>query len=209
MSMRQRSFILIASLAIGLSSVSSHAQGKVEVYGGYSYLRPAFSQTETFICVRSPCALNEVVFPPLVVTSHPNLNGWNVSGAYMVTQWLSTKADFSGNYGTSLGSSTARIHTFLFGPEVRWPGHISPFVQVLFGGAHLSSSGGTIPNIAQYNTVLSRTDSAFAVAFGGGIDAKVKSSLWARLIQLDDLVTRFQSGTQNQPRVSAGAVIRF
>jgi len=30
-----------------------------------------------------------------------------------------------------------------------------------------------------------------------------------RLIQLDDLVTRFQSGMQNQPRISAGVVIRF
>ena len=207
--MRQRSVILIASLAIGLSSVSSHGQGKVEVYGGYSYLRPAFSQTETFICVQSPCPLNEVVFPPLVVTTHPNLNGWNVSGAFMVAQWLSTKAEFSGNYGTALGSSTARIHTFLFGPEARWPGHISPFVQALFGGAHLSSSGGTIANYAQYNTVLSKTDSAFALALGGGIDAKVRSLVWVRLIQLDDLVTRFQSGMQNQPRISAGVVIRF
>lgn len=207
--MRQLSFILIASLAIGLSSVSSHAQSKVEVYGGYSYLRPAFSQTETFICVQSPCPLNVVVFPPLVVTTHPNLNGWNFSGAYMVVPWFSTKADFSGNYGTALGSSSARIHTFLFGPEARWPGHISPFVQVLFGGAHTSGSGGTIANNAQYNTVLSKTDSAFALALGGGIDAKVRSSVWVRLIQLDDLVAHFQSGTQNQPRVSAGVVIRF
>jgi hypothetical protein len=56
---------------------------------------------------------------------------------------------------------------------------------------------------------LSKTDSAFALALGGGIDAKVRSSVWVRLIQLDDLVTRFQSGTQNQPRISAGVVIRF
>jgi len=62
---------------------------------------------------------------------------------------------------------------------------------------------------AQYKTVLSSPDSAFALALGACIDAKLRSSVRVRLIRLDDLVTRFQSGTQNQLRVSAGVVIRF
>jgi hypothetical protein len=205
-SMRKLRLTMVAALAISFSTIFSYAQGKIEVYGGYSYLRPALTQTETFACVQSPCPL--FVLPPVAVTTHPNLNGWEFSGAYMVVPWLGAKADFSGNYGAALGSSSANMHTFLFGPEVRWPRHVSPFAHVLLGGAHTSSSGGTISNSA-YNTVLSGSESAFASAFGGGIDAKVTSSLWIRLIQVDDLVTCFHSSTQNQPRVSAGLVVRF
>jgi opacity protein-like surface antigen len=198
---------MVAALAISFSTIFSYAQGKVEVYGGYSYLRPALTQTESFVCMQGlPC---HSALPLVGVTTHPNLNGWEFSGAYMVVPWLGAKADFSGNYGAALASSSANMHTFLFGPEVRWPRHVSPFAHVLLGGAHTSSSGGTISNNPAYNTVLSGSESAFASAFGGGIDAKVTSSLWIRLIQVDDLVTRFHSSTQNQPRVSAGLVVHF
>jgi len=202
--MRKLRLTMVAALAISLLTITSHAQSKIEVYGGYSYLRPALTQTEeqSFTCVLLPCPL---IVLPQAVTTHPNLNGWELSGAYMVVPWLSARADFSGNYGAALGSSSANIHTFLFGPEARWPRRVSPFAHVVVGGAHASSSGGTMSNAP----VLSGSESAFASAFGGGIDAKVTSSLWIRLIQVDDLVTRFHSSTQNQPRVSAGVIVRF
>ena len=200
--------ILVAALAISLSAIFSHGQSKFELYGGYSYLRPAFSQNEAFVCTGVVCPIN-FLFAPANVTTHPNLNGWEASGAYRVSPWLGVKADFSGDYGTALGSSSANVHTFLFGPEARWPRHISPFAHVLFGGAHASSAAGTLSNNPPYNTVLSGSDTAFASAFGGGIDARVMPSVWVRLIQVDDLITRFGSSTQNQPRISAGLVVHF
>jgi len=200
--------ILVAAFAISLSAISSDAQDKFELFGGYSYLRPALSQTETFVCTGGICP-NAVVFPPAIVTTHPNLNGWAASGTYRVVPWLGVKADFSGHYGTALGSSSAKVYTFLFGPEARWPRHVSPFAHVLFGSAHAESSAGTLLNNPTYNTVISGSDTAFASAFGGGIDAKVTPFLWVRLIQLDYLMTRFNSSTQNQPRASAGLVVHF
>lgn len=204
--MRHPSATLIALLAISLSTISSLAQGKIEVFGGYSYLRPELTQIEAFQCMLLPCPL--FVSAPLAVTTRQNLSGWELSATYLPVRWLGARADFSGHYGAALGSTTANVHTFLFGPEARWPGHVSPFAHVLFGGARVSSSAGSISN-PPYNTLVSGSDVAFASAIGGGIDARVKSRLWVRLIQVDDLVTRFYSSTENQPCISAGLVVHF
>jgi hypothetical protein len=101
-----------------LISLSAHAQGlsdKVELFGGYSYLR--FDSS------------------PQV-----NLNGWELSGQYKFTDWLGGVADFSGDYGSPFGTSTS-LHTFLFGPQISWPARVSPFAHVLFGGAHFDGGG--------------------------------------------------------------------
>ena len=64
------------SLLVGLASLTSlaaHAQGlgdKVELFGGYSYMRTA-----------SPSF---------------NLNGWELAGQYKVTDWLGGVGDFDG-----------------------------------------------------------------------------------------------------------------
>jgi hypothetical protein len=145
----------------------------------------------------------------MAVLTHPNLNGWGFSGAYMAVPWLGVKADFSGHYGAALGSTSADIHTFLLGPEARRPGRVSPFAHLLLGAGRASSSGGTFSNNPQYDVVLGGNEWAFASALGGGIDVKVRPSVWVRLIQVDDLVTRFHSSTQNQLRVSVGLVVRL
>jgi len=199
--------LIIITLTVSFFATSSHAQGKIEVFGGYSYVRPAFSQTETSVCMLPVCP--GLVYAPTTITTHPNLNGWGFSGAYMLLPWLGAKADFGGQYGAALESTSANIHTFLFGPEVRWPARVSPFAHVLFGGAHASSGTGTVTNNPPYNVIPSASESGFASAFGLGIDAKIKSLFWVRLIQVDDLMTRFYASTQNRPRVSAGVVVRF
>jgi opacity protein-like surface antigen len=105
-------------LVLGLSafaSISAHAQDKVEVFGGYSYMR-----------VNSPST---------------NLNGWEVSGQYKFTDWLGGVADVDGHYG-SIGGFSTSTYTYLFGPQVSWPSRrISPFGHLLLGGAHNSTAG--------------------------------------------------------------------
>lgn len=109
------------SLLLGLVllvSLSANAQGlgdKVELFGGYSYLR--------------------VNGPPSA-----NLNGWELAGQYKVTDWLGGVADFDGHYGSPGGFSSS-LHTFLFGPQISWPSRVSPFAHVLIGGAHIGSGG--------------------------------------------------------------------
>jgi hypothetical protein len=109
------------SLLLGLFfliSLSAHAQAitdKVELFGGYSYLRQDSA-------------------------TPANVNGWELSGQYKFANWIGAVADFSGDYGSTAGISSS-FHTFLFGPQVSWPSRVSPFAHVLIGGAHFSIPG--------------------------------------------------------------------
>ncbi len=150
------------------------ARAQVEVFGGYSYMRPSIAVPGG--------------------TDHPNLNGWEITGVYNAYHWIGVAADFSGDYGSVEGLST-HVNTYLFGPQVQLHTPVAPFAHVLFGVAH--------------ETVDGATDSAFATAVGAGIDIHVAPFVSFRPIQLDYLVTRFGSGTQGQPRASAGIVLHF
>jgi hypothetical protein len=96
-------------------SIPARAQEKVEVFGGYSYMR--FHS--------SPAA---------------NLNGWEISGQYKFTDWLGGVADLDGHYG-SPGGIGSSVYTYLFGPQVSFPSRVSPFAHLLLGGAHFSAAG--------------------------------------------------------------------
>jgi hypothetical protein len=98
-----------------LASLPAAAQDKVEVFGGYSYMR----------------------FRP---GNDLNLNGWEASAQYKFKDWLGGVADFDGHYGSPSGIGTS-VHTFLFGPQVSLPSRVSPFAHVLLGGAHFSAAG--------------------------------------------------------------------
>jgi hypothetical protein len=108
------------SLVFGLvllTSLSAHAQGpsdKVELFGGYSYMRTDLPST--------------------------NLNGWELAGQYKLTDWLGGVGDFDGHYGSPFGPTTS-FNTFLFGPQISFPARVSPFAHVLLGGAHVSTGG--------------------------------------------------------------------
>ncbi len=123
-----------------------------------------------------------------------NLNGWNISLNAKPASWFGIVGDFGGYYGSPSGVST-RVHTFLFGPQVSFPASISPFVRVLVGGAHVSAAGAS--------------STSFASAYGGGVDLKWRSHLAFRVAQIDYLMTRFGSTTQNNLRISTGIVLRF
>ena len=193
------------------SSASVWAQDKIEIFGGYSYVRDPV-QVFTPIGIAGPV----IVIPPGTCpitgcppglggfsTVHVNTHGWEFSGNYKLIPWLGAVADFSGNYGSTHGSNL-HLNTYLFGPQVSFPARVSPFAHVLFGVAHESLSNPGVTGIANLGT-----NNAFATAVGAGIDVKVIPFVFVRLIQFDYLLTRFGSQTQNQPRVSAGVVLHF
>jgi hypothetical protein len=191
-----RKLLLLFAVAFLAGIFPARAQAQIQLFGGYSYARPSITVAGPQICpvgILPPC-------PPAISTDHPNLNGWELSGAFNFRHWLGAVADFGGNYGTVQGAST-HFNTYLFGPQVRLPGPVSPFAHVLIGGAHesIGSNGSVIPASA----------SAFAAAVGAGIDVSVAPFLSLRAIQLDYLVTRFGSSTQSQPRASIGLVLHF
>src|SRR6476620_122976 len=179
------------------------AQEKLKLFVGYSYLRPSTTYEQASTCPLTCPA------PPASVTTHPNFNGYEFSATYKILPFVGVTADFSGHYGTVTGSSSGHVQTFLFGPELSFPAKVSPFVHALFGVAHQSVGAGTSTSNGSPVNVFSSTDNAFATAIGAGIDLHIAPFLSVRAIQLDYLVTRFHSDTQNQPRASIGVVLRF
>lgn len=187
---------IITGLCLGLL-FGGAAQAQVQIFGGYSYLRPTLTIEQPAIT----CAIGSTC-PPTSATTHPNLSGWEVAGTYNMFKVLGLTADFGGNYGTVQGSPL-HVNTYLFGPQVHFPGPVSPFAHVLVGEAHERIEGSNT------SAVTPSSANAFATAVGGGIDIKTVPFISLRLIQIDYLVTHFRSTTQNQPRASAGIVIHF
>jgi len=174
-----------------LFAVPLRAQ-KVELFGGYSFVRAPVTFVSPILCPTTGCLPN---------TQHLNLNGWEASGAVRLFGPLGLAADFSDTSGSFQGAN-AHLKTYLFGPQIRFPGPVSPFAHVLIGGAHETINSGT-------SLLAGPTQSAFATALGIGIDLKVLPFISIRPIQFDYLLTHFNSTNQNQPRVSAGLVVHF
>lgn len=203
--MRLLLVLLVVCSAFSLALPRAAAQDKIELFGGYSFVHASVPASVTILCpVPLPLPSSGGTCPTATSNYHPNLNGWEFSGTYKPGSWIGLTADFDGVYG-SIGSSSAHLQTYLFGPTVSFPAPVSPFVHVLVGAAHESVGSG----FASPNSITSTSGSAFATALGAGIDIKAFPFLSFRPIQLDYLVTRFNSSTHNQPRVSAGVVFHF
>jgi len=195
--------LLIPALAVcclpTLVPARAPAQDFAEVFGGYSFVRASAPVSSTIFC---PVGAGPCLAP--VSTFHPNLNGWELAGTIKPGTWFGITADFSGHYG-SVGTSSVHVQTFLFGPKLSFPGPVSPFAHVLVGGARETIGAGD----TSAGVTLPTSGVAPAVAAGVGIDIKLAPFIALRPIQFDYLLTRFNSSTQSQPRVSAGIVFRF
>jgi hypothetical protein len=155
---------------------------KVEVSGGFSYLRT-------------------------VELSSFNLYGWNASVAGNMNPWFGVVGDLGGNYASpssgvfGVAGVNVSAHTFLFGPRFsyRGAGRTTMFCHALFGAAHGSAGGFGI----------TARDTAFAMALGGGFDIHLANSVAFRALQLDYLMTRFGGDRQNSVRLMTGIVLGF
>src|SRR5262245_17461310 len=133
-----------------------------------------------------------------------NFNGGSGSVAFNPHPNFGLVADVGAYHNTSsFGVDTTSV-SFLFGPKFAYRGkeRVTPYAQVLFGGVHDSSSLGTV----------SASDTAFAFAIGGGVDAKVSPHVAIRVAQIDYLLTKFRdfdNDRQNNVRISAGIVFRW
>ena len=149
--------------------LAAHAQG-FSLYGGYSYVR----------LDSSPKAAN--------------LNGWDVALTDNFVSALGITFDLSGTYGSVNGVSGSNFHSFLLGPQLRFPAPVSPFVRVLIGGVHVG--GGA-------------SGTSLAAGFGGGIDIHKSKLISLRPIQIDVIHSHFNNNGQDNFRISAGIVFHF
>jgi hypothetical protein len=96
-------------------TLSAQDTPRVEVFGGYSYLRP-----------------NEHLAPYGLLDS-THMNGWQGAVKFNLNSRIGIVSEAGGNYGTAKGeifgfenvvpiAERYRVHTFLFGPEFRVAG---------------------------------------------------------------------------------------
>jgi hypothetical protein len=140
-----------------------------------------------------------------------NANNWlglvgEVGGYHFQRQIFGPPVD-TGSGPVSLPENiTGSFQSYLFGPRInlRRFDHFVPFGEVLFGAAH----GGS-------QLTGDNTQSAFALAAGGGVDIVLLKNLAWRFIEADYLMTNFTgsllnaNGRQNNFRIGTGAVLRW
>jgi len=196
----------VVSVAL-LSVLAAQAQSeapKATVYGGYSYLRNGGN----------------------------GANGWNGQATFNLNRFFGITADVAGNYRNIASfspvpgfstSANQHLYTYLFGPTVTGTfGNSAVFAHALFGAARSSSSAGiSLPLVGGISSGVSSA-TAFAMAFGGGVDLGISRHVAIRVAQIDYVRTQFSSldalstglstsrgGGQNSFRYSGGVVFRF
>jgi opacity protein-like surface antigen len=139
-------------------------------------------------------------------------NGFNVEFNQNVTRHIGIVTSFSGTYArtgyvdrNSARTFDARVQRYdlLAGPRYNWrPDGVTPFVHALFGVSHMRASFD--------DPLLScrKSDTAFAMAFGGGLDVHAGEHLDVRVIQVDYLPTFFNGKRQDNFRAGAGIKIK-
>jgi len=141
-----------------------------------------------------------------------NLYGVDTSLFYNVTPHVSIGGDFSFLFGSTsetIGTlkfdTTLHRQTYLFGPQFNFypDDKVKIFVHPLFGVVHdtVKFDFGT--------TTTDSSASAFAMAFGGGMDIRVTPRVSFRVFEADYVPTHFGGEFQNNFRLSTGLVLRF
>lgn len=218
--MRLRAILASAILCLPIFGMAQpRGSGEVPfggtVYGGYSLLH----------------ASNNLNFSSNFINSSNNFNGWEGQGTFNFTHHFGVTADFTGNSSqlagfSALGFSAGvgqHVYEYLFGPSVSTSfGKSTVFAHALFGAAHSSLSAGVgLPLVGGLSAPITSA-TAFAMAFGGGIDIGITRHFAIRAAQIDFVRTNFNTldalasgfgagnGTsQNTFRYSGGVVWRF
>jgi opacity protein-like surface antigen len=201
--MKKLSFLAsLVVLCLPLAASAQEESPRVEIFGGYSFLRVDLGAVPT-----------DAV--PGADLSKLDTHGFNLSFAGNVARHVGIISEFSQFTKTEsfnvLGSPIAdgvnvkfRVATLLFGPRVTLHrGKVEPFVHALFGAARATAEApdlGVSAGDAAY---------AFAYALGGGFDVKVHKNLAIRVAQLDFLQARSGGESFNNFRFSVGVVIRL
>jgi hypothetical protein len=176
-------------LLLPLMASAQEGAPKVEIFGGYSYVRTDSSNGNDSL----------------------NAHGFNASLAGNITKHIGLVSEFSRltfsesttNPVRGVINIDASVLTYLFGPRITFHrGKVEPFFHVLLGGARgkARSSGGLF---------LTVTDHTFAYAGGVGLDVKVHDNFAIRIAQVDYLGERIGGETGNNFRYSVGVVIRL
>ncbi len=179
--------VMFLSGLVFLCSLSAAAQDvpKIDLFAGYTYVHTG----------------PEITLPSF------NANGGVGSVAFNLTNWGSLVVEVGGIHASEINGVDvdATAFTYMAGPKITLfhRSKLSPFAQALFGFAHT--------NAAFNQTTFNHNN--FAMSPGVGLDWNATHHLGIRLGQLDYLLTRIPTSTNqvnwNNFRYSAGVVLRF
>jgi opacity protein-like surface antigen len=139
-------------------------------------------------------------------------NGFNAEFNQNINEHIGIATSFTGTYdktgyidtrtGRTFNASVQR-YDLMIGPRYNWrPEGVTPFVHALFGVTHMRASFDDVL------TPRKKADTAFAMAFGGGLDVHAGEHIDVRAVQVDYLPTFFNGKRQDNLRVGAGIKIK-
>jgi opacity protein-like surface antigen len=160
-------------------------------------------------------------------------NGGSAQFVYNFNNWIGAVADVGAVHNGNISDINldSTITNYLFGPRVtfRHWARITPYFQILFGGVYATTSTGVlvpadvaVPGFLQTTqnpdfVILraARSQTAFAMTVGGGVDFKLNRHVSFRPVQLEYFLTRLQNlrseddNNQNNLRYSTGFNFTF
>jgi len=144
-------------------------------------------------------------------------NGGSSQIALNFSKYVSGVIDLGGYHNGVIGGYDIdnTIFSYLFGPRVSLRNHsrVTPYLNTLFGGVWMTASTAAVAAPASTsgpNARIAKSQNAFAMAAGGGLDVRVNKHLTFRPIAVDYFLTRLQNpasladNNQHNLRYSAG-----
>ena len=219
-----KSTTLIAAGLLSAFVASAQVVPRYEVFLGYTYVRANQFNQNT--------GLGQTI-------GGFDMNGGSAQFIYNFNKSFSGVADVGAVAKQNVGIINADDTTtfYLFGPRWSYRNHsrFTPYAQILFGGATRAVSrkldvvtGSNIPVFpvvtphdlfpgadTEITAEVSASQTAFAMAVGGGLDWKLAKRFSFRPISVDYVLTRFPSlltgnnQNQNSIRASAGIIFTF
>jgi opacity protein-like surface antigen len=179
-----------------------------EFYVGYAYVR-ADNNADHFD-KNGAARFNGA--PVNLASERVTYNGFTAEFNQNVTRHVGIVTSFTGSFDETgyADLNTGRVfnakvqrYDLLIGPRYNWrTSRVTPFAHALFGLTHIR---------AKFDDPLSprrKADTAFAMAFGGGLDIHASEHLDIRPIMVDYLPTFFNSTRQDNFRLGAGIKIK-
>jgi opacity protein-like surface antigen len=151
-------------------------------------------------------------------------NGGSGQFVFNFNKWLGAVADMGAVHNGNIQriSLDSTVANFLLGPRVALrKSRVTPYFQTLFGGVYATTStavselGFTDSLPVGFNLRATRSQTAFAMTAGGGLDIKLSKHVSFRPVQIEYFLTRlhdYRSATdnnQNNIRYSAGFNFNF
>jgi opacity protein-like surface antigen len=209
-----KKMLMIVAVTL-LAAIPAEAQSEypaVEIFGGYSYLSADTSgdEDEDIEILRNPLGNNSTDF-----------HGAGFSIAANFSRWFGIVADFSYNRSHVesppppaipgvdfvLFDFDYRTFFFMFGPRFyARSDRVTAFGHALIGGVRIKVEGG-FAGFANPRQSRSQTD--FAMGFGGGVDVNLTNSIGARLFQLDYIPVRSSGDWSHNFRAQVGLTFRL